>query len=148
MEFLLHPWVFLLVAFPLTLPLHLLPVGAISHTRSTALHPCPSLALGLCDSHWWPQPWKEGRVSQQGAHCPSLISAASGSQWALLDFLSCICLLAAFACLHSSLLVLTHIENEGVNTLTWVITLRLLFFFLSFPSSSPKIKEKKSKRIK
>lgn len=148
MELLFHPCILLLVAFPLTLPLQLLPVGTIFYAQSTALPPSPSLALDQCDSHGWPQCWKEGPVSQQGAHPPALVSAASGSQPAFIGFLNCICLLSAFACLHSSLLVLTHIENEGVNTLTWVITLRLLFFFLSFPSSSPQNKRINSKRIK
>lgn len=148
MELLLHPFILLLAAFPLILPLQLLLVGAIFYAQSTAIHPSPSLSLDLCDSHRWPQGWKEGTVSQQGAHPPALVSAASGSQPAFIGFLNCICFLTAFACLHSSLLVLTHRENEGVNTLTWVITLRLLFFFLSFPSSSPQNKRINSKRIK
>lgn len=95
-----------------------------------------------------PSDEKKGLCLSQGAHCPALVSAASGSQWAFIGFLNCICLVTAFACLHSSLLVSTHIENEGVNTLTWVITLRLLFFFLSFPSSGPQNKRINSKRIK
>lgn len=146
-EMLLHPCIFRLVSFPLTQPLCLLPVGAILLAQAQPFTP-------LLPWHWNSvtapgDPRGERKdLSQQGAHHPALASAASGSQWAFIGFLNCICLLTAFACLHSSLLVLTHIENEGVNTLTWVITSRLLFFFLGFPSSSPKNKGMDSKGIK
>lgn len=132
---------------PLTRPLCLLPVGAILLAQTQPFTPLLPWHWNSVTAPGDPRGERKG-LSQQGAHHPTLASAASGSQWAFIGFPNCICLLTAFACLPSSLLVLTHIENEGVNTLTWVITLRLLFFFLGFPSSSPKNKGMDSKGIK
>ena len=126
----LHPQFLLSVAIPCSLPTHPLPGGAILPAQNTALHPSPSQGSDLCDNHWWHQWWKEGTVSQPGGSSP-----CSRLCWHLLVSQT------AFACLFSSLLVLTQVENEGVNTLTWVITLRLLVFFLTSPSAVPKIKE-------
>lgn len=141
----LHPWV--LLSHPAYRS-----VACDDHSSqwSSSLHKAEPFTLLL--------PWHQTCASATGdpsdkrkGLCLSREAHLSLSHWHLLSMALSEHLLVsqtAFACLHSSLLVLTHIENEGANTLTWVITLRLLVFFLSFPASSPQNKRINSKRIK